>query len=406
MDISKRYLFRWLFFINFSVTLGFGIADAFFSVFAHDLGARGTMLGVAIGFYATSKIIFSPLMGLLSDRFGRKPLIVTSLIIFSLTSICYCLSTNITTIIALRTLQGIGCAMFRPVLISLVGENTAPLNRGKIVATFDMSFYGALSLGPVIGGIIMDHWSFNGIFTLLASLCMAALLASIFTIPTDRAKKSLTSREKQKRTRLKLKLSPGDNGTLPGLLVFIFGRACGIIAFVSFMPIFLTTKLGFNGTQIGMIMASSTLATTLSLRPMGKLADIFSRPTLITIGGIMVSGLYLLIPLAATFNQMLTLSLSIGFFSGLSQPASTALLVEEGKLYGTGFAIGSFNASLNLGLSVGSLVGALLLTSFGFTAIFYTVGIFGILAVTTFSLTTTNAIKIPKTIGSPQQHPN
>lgn len=387
MDTGNQNLFRVLFFVNFSITLGFGIADAFFSVFARGLGARGLILGAAIGLYATSKIIFSPFMGALSDRFGRKIIIVASLSLFFLVSLCYLQSTDPQLIIVLRMLQGIGCAMFRPVVLSLIGESAPAKNRGTAIATFDISFYAALSSGPLIGGIIMDRWGFNGIFYFLSSLCLLALFVALRYIPADRHQGAAAKRQ---RTSLltATALNSTPQSALPGLLVYIFGRACGIITFVSFMPILLSSKFGFSGTQIGIIMASTSVIMTLFLKPMGKLADRMSRPALIIVGGGMVSVIYLLIPSADSFNQMLLLGIGIGLFSGISQPASTALLVEEGKRYGSGFAVGTFNASLNLGLTIGSLIGASLLISAGLSVTFYLAGLFGLFAVGIFAILT------------------
>jgi len=386
MLTENRPLFRCLFFINFAVTLGFGIADAFFSVFAQGVGARGLMLGAVLGFYAASKIIFSPFMGALSDRFGRRIIIVTSLSLFALISFCYLGSTSLPILVALRILQGISCAMFRPVILSLVGENAQVKKRGSVVATFDISFYSALSLGPLIGGILMDHWGFDGIFILLAGLCLSALVAALIYLPADHPKRRCATAPKVPEPFCNRAKATLRHSALPGLLVFIFGRACGIITFVSFMPILLSSKLGLSGAQIGMIMTSSTLVMTACLRPMGKLADSMSRPVLVIVGGTMVSLFYLLIPQADTFNQMVVLGVGIGLFSGLSQPASTSLLVEVGKRFGTGFAVGTFHASLNLGLTIGSIIGALLLASVGLTAVFYSAGLLGLLAVALFSL--------------------
>jgi MFS family permease len=387
MDKAHRWLFRGVFFINFAVTLGLGVSDAFFSVFAQSLGARGAILGAAIGFYAVSKIVFSPFMGKVSDRFGRKRLIVLSVMVFLLVSLVCLWTTSVRALVGLRMLQGLGCAMFRPVVLSLIGE-TAPQNcRGKMVATFDISFYGALSLGPLIGGIIMDHWGFEGIFVLLGGLCVAALLVALMLIPADGGNSQLAEVAQAERQRTGTR-GTLQNSALPGLLVFIFGRACGIVIFISFMPILLMTKLGLSGVEVGIVMASSSVVMTLCLRPLGKLTDCCSRTALVMVGGGMVSGLYLLIPLATTFYHVLVLGVAIGLFSGLSQPASTALLVDEGQRFGTGYAVGLFNASLNLGFVVGPLVGAILLGFEGLASVFYVAGLCGLLAVILFGLST------------------
>lgn len=157
---------------------------------------------------------------------------------------------------------------------------------------------------------------------------------------------------------------------LLGLLLYITGRSCTIILFASFLPILLLTRHAMDGTQTGIIMAAATVTTALALRPMGRLADPVSRIRLIIIGGLMVSLLYALIPLAATFAQMLVLAILIALFGSMTQPASSALLIEEGKHMGTGFTVGLFTTMLNLGFVLGSLAGGLLLSFAGINSLF------------------------------------
>ena len=146
----------------------------------------------------------------------------------------------------------------------------------------------------------------------------------------------------------------------------------------------LVTKLGLSGTQTGVVMASSTLVITLLLRPVGILSDKAPRRSLVVAGGTAVSLLYFLIPVASGFQQILFLGLGIGLFSVLSQPASTALLVEEGARHGMGVTVGTFNSVLNMGFVSGPLLGAGVQSTLGLTAVFYTAGILGLGAVALF----------------------
>jgi MFS family permease len=177
--MENKAQFRALFMVNFAITLGFGITDAFFTVYIQDLGARGIMLGLPIVFYSLAKIFFSPIMGSWSDRIGRRTLIITSLCLYSVISLCFLMTTNLAAISFLRLLQGIGCAMFRPILQSLTGELSPSGQRATIMGTFDISFYGALSVGPILGGVIKDLWGFEGIFAVLTLLCIIALCIAL-----------------------------------------------------------------------------------------------------------------------------------------------------------------------------------------------------------------------------------
>ncbi|NTW98566.1 MAG: MFS transporter, partial [Geobacteraceae bacterium] len=354
--METRSLFRGLFLINFAITLGFGIADAFFSMYLFSLGARGLLLALPLVLYSLSKIIFGPFMGQWADRIGQRKIVAISLGLYLFVSICYFFTTSLAVITILRLLQGVSCAMFRPVVVSLVSECTSNERRATVMGTFDISFYGALSIGPVIGGILKDLWGFKGIFAVLTILCILALLVAALCIPAQKRTQNHQN-ENYETDHIRNLLQVTRHSNVRGLLAFIFGRACGISLLGTFLPIMLVTKLGLNGTETGLVMASTTLVITLMLRPAGMLSDKAPRRSLVVAGGTIVSLLYFLIPAMGGFHQILLLGVGIGLFSVLSQPASTALLVEEGARHGMGVTVGTFNSVLNLGFVSGPLLG-------------------------------------------------
>ena len=387
--MEARSLFRGLFLINFTITLGFGIADAFFSMYVFSLGARGILLGLPLVLYSISKIVFSPFMGAWSDRIDRRTLVAASLGLYLFVSVCYFFTASLPLITILRILQGVSCAMFRPVVVSLVGECTADEKRSTVMGTFDISFYGALSVGPVLGGMLKDLWGFQGIFASLIVLCLLALLVAMACIPAQKNDLRETPDSRREWQLLDL-LAVLRHNRVRGLLAFIFGRACGISLLGAFLPIMLTTKQGLSCTQAGLVMASSTLVITLLLRPAGMLSDRAPRRAMVVVGGTTVSLLYFLIPMVAGFHQILLLGVGIGLFSVLSQPASTALLLEEGARHGMGLTVGTFNSALNLGFVSGPLLGAGLQSVLGLTAVFYAAGVLGLGAVGLFMTNSLN----------------
>jgi MFS family permease len=97
-------MFWGLFFINFAITLGFGIADAFFSVYLQSLAVHGMLFGLAIGSYALAKMLFSPLMGFWSDRVGKRKLVLASLFLYVAVSLFYITTSDPAAIILIRLL--------------------------------------------------------------------------------------------------------------------------------------------------------------------------------------------------------------------------------------------------------------------------------------------------------------
>lgn len=395
--MGDRAPLKTLFLVNFAVTLGFGIADAFFPTYLFGLGARGIMLGLPLVLYSLSKIIFSPVLGACADRIGYRRIVLASLFLYLAVSVGYLCTHDVLQLILLRLVQGVSCAMFRPVMLAMVGSATGKEERGRVMATFDISFYAPLGLGPLIGGALKDAWGYPGIFAAVTFLSLAAFLFALRRLPRAavRAGRSLAPWGVVSLWGL-------ERGSYRGLLAFIFGRACGISLSGSFLPILLSSKLGLSGLRSGLVLASGTAAMTLLLRPMGILSDRAPRPLLVLLGGGAVSLLYLLVPAATGFGSMLLLAVAIGVFSVVSQPASSALLVEEGTRYGMGATVGTFNAVLNAGFVAGPLLGALLQGTLGLTAVFHAAAAVGLAAVALFAAELWGGV--PLSAAAPPEH--
>jgi len=383
-DIGRRHMFWGLFFINFAITLGFGIADAFFSVYLQSLAVHGMLFGLAIGSYALAKMLFSPLMGFWSDRVGKRKLVLASLFLYVAVSLFYITTSDPAAIILIRLLQGIGFAIFRPVVSSLVADYAPAEKRASIMGTFDISFYSAIGLGPIVGGVIKDIFGYAGIFIVLAGLCLLALILAFKCIPAAEQTGQQGYNVVSIRNILSQWNNLKSNTIIIGLLAFIFGRTCSISMFIAFLPMLLISDIGLNGTQIGFVMASSTVTMTLLLRPIGKLSDKINKKCLIIFGGTGVALLYMLIPAADSLIQLLVVGSGIGFFSALSQPASCALLVKEGNACGVGMTWGVTNTVVNLGFVVGPLMGTLIFSMVGAQGVLLFSGLCGLITVAIF----------------------
>jgi len=109
------------------------------------------------------------------------------------------------------------------------------------------------------------------------------------------------------------------------------------------------------------------------------------------------------LPLAQSFGHLLTLSVAIGIFRVVSLPASSALLVQEGNLYGMGLAMGIFNGAMNFGTVLAPLAGGFVLGFFGIETIFYGAAFLGLIGIVFFCFCTwpvANPRKIEKEVAA------
>ena len=144
-------------------------------------GSTPLLIGLAISIYGLTQALLQIPFGLLSDRFGRKKIIVIGLLLFATGSVVAALSTTIYGVLIGRALQGSGA--IAAAIMALVADLTQEVHRTKAMGTIGisigLSFAVAITLGPVIGA----HVGIQGIFWLTAGLSLLAILVVIFIVP-------------------------------------------------------------------------------------------------------------------------------------------------------------------------------------------------------------------------------
>ena len=167
--------------------LGLFLIMPVMSLFAEQMeGSTPSLIGLAIGIYGMSQALLQIPFGMVSDRVGRKKIIVFGLLLFCLGSVIAALATNIYGIIIGRAVQGSG-AIAAPVM-ALVADLTQEVHRTKamalIGASIGVSFGVAIAGGPIIAGLVGIH----GLFWLISVLSLLAIFVIIFLVPPQPSK--------------------------------------------------------------------------------------------------------------------------------------------------------------------------------------------------------------------------
>jgi predicted MFS family arabinose efflux permease len=165
--------------------LGLFLVMPVLSLFAEQLeGATPALIGLAIGIYGIVQSLLQIPFGLVSDRFGRKKVIVAGLLLFFAGSVIAALSTDIYGIIIGRAIQGSGA--IAAAVMALVADLTQEVHRTKamalIGASIGVSFGVAITAGPVIASFVGVH----GIFWLIGGLALLAILIILLLVPNPR----------------------------------------------------------------------------------------------------------------------------------------------------------------------------------------------------------------------------
>jgi len=153
-----------------------------FSLYATELsGSTPLLIGLAMGAYGLTQALFQIPFGMLSDRYGRKPLIIAGMLIFALGSVVAAISESIYGVILGRLLQGSGAVA--AVLMATAADLTREENRMKVMASIGMSIGFSFALALVLGSILESWVGVSGIFFLTAILAVFGVLIVIYVLP-------------------------------------------------------------------------------------------------------------------------------------------------------------------------------------------------------------------------------
>jgi len=162
--------------------LGLFMIFPVFSLYGQQLeGNTPLLIGLAIGAYGLTQAIFQIPFGMLSDKIGRKPVIVAGMLIFALGSIIAALSDSIYGVIMGRIIQGSGAVA--AAVMALAADLTREQHRLKIMATIGISIGFAFAVAMVAGSILSEWIGVDGIFWLTAFFALIGVAVTLFWVP-------------------------------------------------------------------------------------------------------------------------------------------------------------------------------------------------------------------------------
>jgi EmrB/QacA subfamily drug resistance transporter len=153
-----------------------------------DLGLRAVGLTWVVSAYTLAAAAFLLGFGRLADILGSKRILAGGLVVYSGAALLCAVASSGGFLIAMRALQGVGAAMTFATNVAILTSVFAPERRGAALGANVASTYLALSLGPVLGGLITESLGWRGTFVLCAPVGLAALLVLLWKLPGDGAR--------------------------------------------------------------------------------------------------------------------------------------------------------------------------------------------------------------------------
>jgi len=355
----------------FIALLGIGIIVPVMPDFATRLGATGTALGLMIAAFSLTRGFCQPIVGTLSDRWGRKGFLIAGLFVYGLVGLIMPQAESVANLIAIRSFHGFGSAMIVPVAMACVSELAPPGQEGRYMGLLNIAIFSGIGGGPMLGGLFADLWGMAAAFYAMAGLSFLAFGLVLLRLPV-------------------IPVKPAPAGLRPGIYramgrVFASRRAKGIllarmatmlvmVPTMAFVPLLMHQRFAATGIMIGLLIAGRTLTNAVLQGPCGRLADRRDRLTLLTVGCIIISLMMMLVPLTTGFGPLLLLFVVLGAGEALIWPVLGGLAAEEGRVFGHGTVMGVFTLAMSCGVFLGSLGGGAIMDRWGLDRTFAVVG--------------------------------
>jgi MFS family permease len=171
-----------LFLTVFIDLIGFGMVIPFLSFYAREYGASGIAVGAVVGIYSIMQFFFAPVWGRLSDRVGRRPILLISLTSSFTGYLLFAFTRSLTVLFASRVIAGIGGANIGTAQ-AYIADSTSPENRAKGMGLIGAAFGLGFILGPPMSGILSSVGTRHGLpGNLLPGLVAAGLSFTAFLI--------------------------------------------------------------------------------------------------------------------------------------------------------------------------------------------------------------------------------
>ncbi len=330
------------------------------------LGCTPFEVGLIASVSTFTGIIFSLPAGLLSDRFGRKKMLIVSLIVFASAPLFYLIPITIWQLALIRFYHGLATAIFIPISLALVAD-IFKTQRGEKLGWFTTSTLIGRFIAPMAGGSLLGMMVMNpemgfktvygicavaGILALIAGLQIRVVSAEV--IKTNSLKNSFEVFKGVISNRRILWAS-----IVEGSVLFSYGTL------ETFLPLY-ATQLGMNPYKTGILLSAQIITLSLTRPMMGRLSDKHGRIRQIFLGALFGAVSIGSLGFLTSFPGLLCASVSFGLSLSTVTSATSALIADLTTQENRGTSMGVYGSVMDIGHSLGPLLGGVVSTYYGF----------------------------------------
>ena len=325
--------------------LGFTVVMPLLAPFAEQYGFREWQIGLLFSAYPLCQLIAGPILGRMSDRYGRRPILIFSQAGTALSFLILGLSRNFTVMLLARMLDG---ASGGNILVAqaYVADVTTPENRSRGMGLIGMAFGLGFVLGPLLGGVLISlpiagDWRLRLPFLVAAGFSTLAWIMVLTRLPESRP----AGARNREAARVLSWRGLADTMTLPGIGQLMLLGFLSVLAFAALegtLSLYLRRRMDWNARSAAFVFAGLGLLSALVQGGLiRRLVPRFGEPRLIGAGIAIVALGFAGLALASDALELAGAMVLVGVGQGLVGPSVSGLLSrltpasEQGAVFGT-----------------------------------------------------------------------
>lgn len=341
--------------------VGIGLIIPVLPGFLTEFGASGQAMGYLVAAFGLTQFAFSPIVGELSDKYGRKMMIVLGLFTFGVSQWIFGVATEMWMLYASRLLGGAGAACMIPPMLAYVADITTEEKRAKGLGLLGAAMSLGFVIGPGIGGFLAEY-GVRFPFYIAAAVAGISTVISLLFLPETLTKElQMKARaSEKKRDSMITQFILSFKAPYLMLLILIFTLTFGLANFEAIFGLFVDQKYGFTPKDISIIITvGALLGTLIQAVVIDRLVHRFGEEKIVNISFVLSAVSLLLMVLPGNFWSILAITLLFFAATSLLRPAINTLL---SKMAGDeqGFVAGMNNAYMSLGNIIGPSIAGIL----------------------------------------------
>jgi len=348
-----------LFLVVFLDLIGFGMIIPVFPFYAERIGVSPSAVIFFIGLYSAGQLVGAPLWGSLSDRIGRRPVLLFTLLANAIATWMLAYADTGLTLAISRIAAGLAAGNISTAYAyttDVTTDATRPKALGLLGAAFGMGFI----LGPALGGLLAGNEADNA--GSLARVAHAAAVMSLVALVLTALRLPESLPPEKRRQAHTPRQSPRvflSRPVLRGLLTTTFVVIAAVALMQSALALFSAERLGVGPRALGWIYAfSGVISVAIQAGIIGRLTVRFGARRLAAVGVVLVAIGMAAIPLAANMTVLLVSLAVFSVGSALFNPSMSGLVAAAAEAHERGGVLGAYQAAASLGRVVGPVLGS------------------------------------------------